>query len=588
MNFTKNKVSLALIAFSILTALFLRTYGLTQFPPSLYWEEVALGYDAYSVLKTGADHHGNYLPVVAFESFGDWKPSVYFYALIPFIATFGLTEWAVRLPAVISGLAIVLSVGLLAKSFDTRKKEFAKMSLIGLAIAAISPWAVMFSRAAWEVNLATALLSWGMVTGLWAVSQKTKQLRPVAIISTVFLLVLSTYTYHGTRLIAPLLGIGMATYWWSQVKTKSNWLKSELWKFVLAAVIGVVMISPLLVSLNSPQVKQRFAETSIFSDLDIIIESNARKEQSGNSLYSRIFYHRYLLFSREVTINYLDHFNLDFLFISGDINPRHSTGYVGLFYHVDFIFLVLGGWWLFKKLSAKKLLLLWWIIVAIFPAAMTKTTPHALRILPALPALLILLTFGIKEFIQLKEDKVSIVLNIITDHIKITTNLVKAVTPHLIKLIYLSLIFIYLLELSFFWRHYSLIYPQQYASEWQYGYKEMILELNKEMKERPELPVYITREQGRPAMYYWFFSKTDPRQVQSAQANSKKDQGEFLEFKKITFVGSLNEVKAGPAIVVASVSEMESLADKNTYQVTSVQSIKDVSGDSVWEISTIK
>src|SRR3546814_592991 len=77
---------------------FVRLFNLEALPPSPYWEEVAIGYDAYSVLKTGKDHHGTQLPVVAFESFGDFKPTLYFYATIPAIAIFGLNVFAVRLP----------------------------------------------------------------------------------------------------------------------------------------------------------------------------------------------------------------------------------------------------------------------------------------------------------------------------------------------------------------------------------------------------------------------------------------------------------------------------------------------------------
>src|SRR5687768_9057768 len=93
----------------LLLAFFLRVYNITQQTP--YWEEVALGYDAYSILKTGKDHHGNSWPIVAFESFGDWKPSFYFYAIVPFVQLFGLNLLAVRMPSVLSGIAIVGGVG---------------------------------------------------------------------------------------------------------------------------------------------------------------------------------------------------------------------------------------------------------------------------------------------------------------------------------------------------------------------------------------------------------------------------------------------------------------------------------------------
>src|SRR3989344_5582438 len=82
----------------------LRLVGLGSNPPSLYWEEAALGYDAYSLWRTGKDYHGNSFPLVAFPSFGDYKPSLYFYVAAPFVGTLGLSEMAVRLPSALAGL----------------------------------------------------------------------------------------------------------------------------------------------------------------------------------------------------------------------------------------------------------------------------------------------------------------------------------------------------------------------------------------------------------------------------------------------------------------------------------------------------
>src|SRR3990172_3286399 len=107
---------LTLIAL-IALALFVRVYRVTQSPPSPYWEEVALGYDAYSILLTGKDHHGNPWPIVAFESFGDWKPSGYFYALIPFIKVFGLSVFSVRLLSVLAGVGTIVGIGVLMRQY---------------------------------------------------------------------------------------------------------------------------------------------------------------------------------------------------------------------------------------------------------------------------------------------------------------------------------------------------------------------------------------------------------------------------------------------------------------------------------------
>ena len=492
----KRKIFISLFAVITLLAIFLRVYGVTRFPPSPYWEEVALGYDAYSILKTGKDHHGHPWPVVAFESFGDWKPALYFYTIVPFIQLFGLTELAVRLPAIISGVLIVIGVGLLSRHIFSKNKHL--WQLVSMVITAISPWAIQFSRAAWEVNLATALILWGVVIFLHALQKKNLFPYLLAIV----LLVLSMYTYHSARVIAPLLGV-----WLAVVYIKKYWQKWQ--KLIVMGVFALILVFPILRELGSAQTSIRFAQTSIFSDINIIKRSNNYQELAGHTLLSRIFYHRYLLFGKEIIGHFLDHFHPNFLFVSGDANPRHSIQYMGTFYHIEIIFLLLGVYRLFEKRVAHRGLLLYWLIIGILPAALTKTTPHALRILPTLPVWLILITLGIKEAIQLSKQYKYIV-----------SGLVAAA---------------YIAELSLFWRFYSTVYPEIYKDEWQYGYQAEIQQLEQKRLENPDQTFYFSRKKGRPAMYYWFYTQTDPREVQAVNDTAKKDQGEFLEFKNIKF-----------------------------------------------------
>ena len=92
-----NRVTILLMSI-LLVAASLRLVALSTNPPSTYWDETSLGYDAYSLLKTGKDYHGNPFPILAFPSFGDYKPSLYFYAIVPFMAVLGTTTLAIRLP----------------------------------------------------------------------------------------------------------------------------------------------------------------------------------------------------------------------------------------------------------------------------------------------------------------------------------------------------------------------------------------------------------------------------------------------------------------------------------------------------------
>ena len=65
-------------------------------PPALNADEVTNAYDAYSILKTGKDQYGNFMPL-RFKSFGDYKLPLLTYLAIPFIKIFGLTETGIRM-----------------------------------------------------------------------------------------------------------------------------------------------------------------------------------------------------------------------------------------------------------------------------------------------------------------------------------------------------------------------------------------------------------------------------------------------------------------------------------------------------------
>ena len=94
------KSSLVILFFIILLGLGLRLYRLDSRPLGFTWDEAALGYNAYSLIKTGRDEYGKIMPIV-FKSFGDYKPGLYVYFSVPIIKIFGLNEFSTRLPSAV-------------------------------------------------------------------------------------------------------------------------------------------------------------------------------------------------------------------------------------------------------------------------------------------------------------------------------------------------------------------------------------------------------------------------------------------------------------------------------------------------------
>ncbi len=153
-KFIKKHLFTIILLLIIFVSIFLRFYRLGMNTPSLTWDEASLGYNAYSMLKTGADEYGAKFPL-SFRSFDDYKPPMYVYLTIPSVALFGLNEFAVRLPAAIIGIMAVLIVYFLVKeillSWDKSKRE--RIALASAFFLAVSPWHLQFSRAAFEGNV---------------------------------------------------------------------------------------------------------------------------------------------------------------------------------------------------------------------------------------------------------------------------------------------------------------------------------------------------------------------------------------------------------------------------------------------------
>lgn len=114
-------------------SLLIRLFHLTQTPEGFDQTEAAFGYNSYSVLKSGRDEYGKFLPLVL-VSVGDYKLAGYMYWQIPFIAAFGLSEYTSRLSAVAAGM-ISLSVIYFIVHRLSKSRKIALMTFFFTGIA---------------------------------------------------------------------------------------------------------------------------------------------------------------------------------------------------------------------------------------------------------------------------------------------------------------------------------------------------------------------------------------------------------------------------------------------------------------------
>lgn len=497
-------------------ALFLRLWQNTTSPPSLYWEEVALGYDAYSVLKTGADRLGNSWPIVAFPSFGDYKPSLYYYALLPSIQFFGLSAVAVRLPAAVFSAATVAVV-----YWWTRRWFRQSVACWSALLLSVQPWSWQVGRAGFEVNLGVFMLVSGLFLLTLALDhweqKMTKKFWWLSLCSAA-LLALSMYAYHGMRLLSPLMA-GALVLTTLFMKKYFHWRYWIQW--IPSLLVAIVVTIPIITVISQPMVQQRFAETSLFTLPDPVLTSNQWQSWAGSSWLAKIMFHRYWFWIELWWKSYWSHFSPTFLFGFAEENPRHLSGYLGALYPWELLTLIAGASAVRKK-SRQRLgwaFLLILTLMAPLAASITKTTPHALRSLPLSAFLAIWSGIGVTSLLSMFKSWWPSWLSAAKR---------RYILPG-------TMLGVVLTSAAVLWLYLRWQYPARYSSEWQYGYQQLYQQLSQEAEDSEM--IYVSRQQGRPAMYLFFTLQVDPRlvQAQAADPNTPTDQLELLRFGRWQF-----------------------------------------------------
>lgn len=400
--------SLSFIA-CLVVAVLLRFWQLGAIPVGLYWDEQAMLVDITSVVQTGKDMHGNPWTQLIYPSYGDYKLPVYIWAASLGVKLFGVThaqashswvspEWMVRFPSALAGVGTVVITGLIASQLATiieaKNKQLAKIwQMLTMFVVALSPWSIMFSRTGFEGHLGQFLLA-SSVLSLLLTRKKVWWLVPAILLGS-----LATYSYFSVRFVWPVVTVAVLfyQYWRSRNTTKSLQRELKLGALTITAMVGFVIL--LIPMQRAPFYAEsnafRLGTDSVLKDGDPQLQSNILREQTGNTKWGRIFYHKDWLIARELLKNYSDNFSLNFLFIKGDPNWRHGTQAFGLFVWPLVFAWLIGLYQVWRKDKVLWLVLVVWWLVALLPASVPQNTPHALRSLNALVPLSLFIGMGL-------------------------------------------------------------------------------------------------------------------------------------------------------------------------------------------------
>ena len=510
-----------LLFFIILIAFCLRFFLLGKNPPGLYWDEVSLGYNAYSILKTVRDEYGELLPYSRFIAFGDYKPPGYIYAAVLPVAIFGLNEFSVRFPSALSGVFMVIITYYLVKNLFPGKNIFntnINPAVIASTLLAISPWSLHVSRVAFEANLAALFNLMAIFFFILAIKKKQN----LILLSSVFFAA-TLYTFNSNRLLTPLIIFGLAVIFFKDL----NKIKKTAF---VAAILFIALVVPLISHLTSREGKLRWHEVNIFSDLNVILDSNKRISLDGNTFWARKIHHRFLGYTINFFKHYFDHFRGDYLFISGDINPRLSVRFVGELYLFELPFFLAGIYYLISSVKKKSSqLILFWFLVAPIPAATARETPHALRTLSILPTPQIISALGIFIFYTILKSRVK---------------------EKVIRIILSLGCLLFFLNFAYYLYAYYFLFPKKYLGEWMPSYKSLVKYISELQNEFQT--VIVTKNYGRPYVYFLFYNQYPPRKFQ-LEAQRERDWFGFrqvLGFDKYIFTDDFNKIPSGKTLFV--------------------------------------
>jgi len=458
---------------SLIIGFSLRVYQLEAIPNGLTWDEAALGYNAYSILKTGRDEFGTFMPLI-FKSFGDYKPGLYIYLTVPSVAIFGLNEFSVRFPSVVFGTLAILGLYLFVRELFKKEKYAHLLGLLSALALAISPWHVHFSRGAWETNVYSNLLLFGLYYWLRFIRGAS------SILPSLVFACASLLTYQSAKLLTPLNFIILTLFFlpdFLKILPQAISKKKNLIPLVIASVFGIWFF----ISTFFGPAGNRLARLSIFG-YKPDISQETKIIDGNNPLIYNLFHNQTRLTLSLIASRYLYHFSPEVLFYeSSAISQRGHLPGVGMLQPLEFVWLLLGLIFIARNWKKKEIV---FVVV--------------LLLLSPLPG-----SMTLEEFSTVRTHFLTIPLAIVS-----AMGMLYLLQKN--KYILLGLTLPYLITHLYTFDLYFLHSQKFLAPEYNYGYKQAMEVVNR----YPNSRVLMTDVLGQPYIYYLFYSRYDPARYQ--------------------------------------------------------------------------
>jgi 4-amino-4-deoxy-L-arabinose transferase-like glycosyltransferase len=488
-----------LLGLITLLAFFLRFNQVTSNPPALNWDEVSIGYNSYSILKTGRDEWNQPWPV-HFKAFGEYKLPVQIYASIPGIAVFGLNELGMRITPVVYGTATVVLLYFLAIELF----EVEAVGLIAAFLLAISPWHIQLTRASFESSFSVFWVFLGLLLVLRSLSAKNfkfkiSNLKLWYLIGGALAFAVSIYTYNSARVFAPLFLVFL--FWYFR-----KWLLANKKTVAIASIVFLITMIPLVHFIVQTGGNSRYKLVSITDDPGLIPRlDQARNTSTLPHSLNVLINNRYTYVSFYFAENYLEHFSPQFLFLTGAPHHQQAVQNQGELYLFQLPLVLAGLYFMYKKKLKYGWLVIAWILIAIIPVSTTNDTiPNALRTVIANPMYQIISALGAYFGYLLIKQKYR---------------------KWIPTLIFISA-FVVTISIGLYLYNFYMVYPIKYSRDWQYGYKQAVEYVQAHQAAYDK--VVFSRSYGEPHIFMLFFTQFDPAKFQNDPTLNRYEDHQWI------------------------------------------------------------
>lgn len=479
-------LALPLVAAIVALGLFLRLHKLDTVPAGLYIDEASFGYNAYSILKTGADEFGTPFPLYT-PSFGTGKNPVYLYAAALSAAALGLNEFSTRLPAAVFGALTILFSFMLGTAMTGRRSA----GLLAALFLALCPWHFFFSRFAIETTSMSCFISLGFYL-LFLGLKKPRALAAAAIVLGVAL-----YTYAPA---IPFIGVMLVAF--AVIFSKQLAALPGRDIAVAAIAFALLAVPHFFPAIKGAEQAAHLKKSAVVNpDNDADSRALLRKSPWPAPLFADAS--PAPIRAAVIARNYISNYSPRYLFSRGDFSSFRARvkGY-GPFLPIMAPLLALGlAALLLRPSPGSKFLLCWFFAFPLGASIATQEFPSATRTFTALPGMELIFAAGILA---------------VVDAIKSISLKHKQYAPAIgAASVAAAICFSALFAVSSanFFRHYFNRYPRYSSYDWNCGFKEAFSTAGKSAS--PGTQIVVSDSIPFSYIYALYYTKYDPARLQA-------------------------------------------------------------------------